>query len=209
MYTACFSLCEDELPMWGNYGGNYNGIAIGFRPTAIKDMHGRIQKITYINETTDQAFLNLAREIAVQLDSIDAQNDVFRWVNASVNAICYMTAHKHSSWSYEREIRLNFSQRILPPQPGEDKMFSVTSVTPDNKYHLWTKPFERMRDGRQIEYISLPFGNYSNGEYDYRSAIDRVLVGPKCLLSVEDVHKILITSGFSNFLVRKSDCQIR
>ncbi|WP_152568712.1 hypothetical protein [Microvirga sp. BSC39] len=30
-FCCCFSVSADELPMWGAYGANYSGLAIGFR----------------------------------------------------------------------------------------------------------------------------------------------------------------------------------
>jgi hypothetical protein len=39
-FCACFSTVKDDLPMWREYGSNYAGVAIGFRPTAITPLPG-------------------------------------------------------------------------------------------------------------------------------------------------------------------------
>src|SRR5215216_1940197 len=61
-FCACFSLVKDELPMWNEYGSNYSGVAIGFRPTAITSMPGRIQKVKYVTEDTANDFRDVVRE---------------------------------------------------------------------------------------------------------------------------------------------------
>jgi hypothetical protein len=43
-YCCCFSLAVDALPMWGAYGSNYAGLAVGFRATSVVDMPARVQK---------------------------------------------------------------------------------------------------------------------------------------------------------------------
>jgi hypothetical protein len=55
-FCACFSLQNDTLPMWREYGDNHGGVAIGFRPTAIISMPGRIQKVRYLNATVPKNF---------------------------------------------------------------------------------------------------------------------------------------------------------
>ena len=55
-FCACFSMLGDSLPMWREYGDSYRGVAIGFRPTAITSMPGRIQKVKYLNSETPENF---------------------------------------------------------------------------------------------------------------------------------------------------------
>src|ERR1700683_3770487 len=60
IFCCCFSMAADFLPMWNAYGGNYGGVSIGFRPRAIMDMTGRIQKVKYLDAANDGDFRKLA-----------------------------------------------------------------------------------------------------------------------------------------------------
>src|SRR5258708_36437946 len=67
-YCACFSLVKDALPMWREYGDSYRGVAIGFRPTAITSMPGRIQNVKYLNPDVAEEFRRVIREIVSQFE---------------------------------------------------------------------------------------------------------------------------------------------
>ena len=51
-FSCCFSLVADELPMWNEYGKNYSGLAIGFRPSALFGVPCRIQRANYLDAAT-------------------------------------------------------------------------------------------------------------------------------------------------------------
>jgi hypothetical protein len=206
-YCCCFSLAADSLPMWGAYGANYGGLAIGFRPTAVTDMTARIQKVAYVDENTVDGFKGLVRNIAAQFDV--GRKDLAYWVEASVAARAAMTALKHSSWNHEREVRLVYAQVIKPQAPAQHPVFSVTSILPNNESVMWSKPLERFSGSKIVQYFQFPFGRFRDGGFDPTSAIEKVVVGPNCPLREADVVALLQENAFENFNVEKSDCQIR
>jgi hypothetical protein len=207
VFCCCLSMAVDALPMWNAYGANYGGVSIGFRPRAITDMSGRIQRVKYLNAENDGDFRTLALDIAAQLQAIQDPSELEKWIHAGTSAICAATALKHDTWSHEDEVRLVYVQRRERP-PAESAGIPVNR-SPDGKPVFWTQPFERLVGGETVKYFDFPFGRFERGHYDARRSIQRVVIGPKCPLAVKEVHEILNAHGFDDFTVRPSDCQIR
>jgi Protein of unknown function (DUF2971) len=207
-YCCCFSLAVDTLPMWGAYGSNYTGLAIGFRATSVVDMPARVQKAKYLDENTGEDFKTLVLDLAMQIQATKYGSQVEE-ILAGASAFAAMTALKHETWSYECEVRVIHAQRILPPQDTEHKMFSMTSLLPDGEEWRWTKPLERQSGGQNIRYLAFPFGRYRNKLFEPAEAIERVILGPKCTLSVDQTTSMLQAHGFRRFQIARSNCQIR
>ena len=208
-FCCCFSLAVDELPMWAAYGANYGGVAIGFRPTAVLDMPGRVQKVVYVNENTHEDFRRLVLDIAAAFDATHDPDDLDYWIAATVGAHSAMTALKHETWRYEREVRVIHMRRIQPPNKDEDPIFSITDLLPDGQPLTWTPPLERTSGTKTVKYLQFPFGRFREGAFDPSRAIERVIVGPNCPLSLSDVTEAMKEYGFEGFDVGKSVCEIR
>ena len=190
--------------MWREYANNYSGIAIGFRPTAITSMPGRIQKVKYVSDDTPSDFRQVVREIAGAFDPTHSPDDLLYWVNANVSAFASITALKHRSWSYEQEVRFNHSQ--TREEGGRDL---PRAMLPDGAPVYWQKPLSREVRGVTVEYKAFPFGRFKDQAYDSSGAIERIIIGPRCALSEAEVMSELEKNGFRNFEVEASDCQIR
>jgi hypothetical protein len=207
IFCCCLSIAGDVLPMWNAYGANYGGVSIGFRPRAIMDMTGRIQKVKYLNAENDGDFRTLALDIAAQLKTIHSPSELEKWISAGTSAICAATALKHDTWSYEDEVRLIYVQRKERPQ--DESAGIPISQSPDGKLVGWRQPSERLISGETVKYFDFPFGRFKKGSYDPTRSIECAVIGPKCPLGVEEVHELLNAHGFDDFTVRQSNCQIR
>jgi hypothetical protein len=130
-------------------------------------------------------------------------------IAAGASAFAAMTALKHETRSYENEVRVVHAQRILPPQDTEHKIFSVTSLLPDGEEWRWRKPLERQSGGQIISYLAFLFGRYRNKLFEPAEAIERVILGPKCTLSLDETTSLLQAHGFRRFQIARSNCQIR
>jgi DUF2971 family protein len=140
-FCACFSTVGDDLPMWREYGSNYSGVAVGFRPTAITSMPGRIQKVKYLSPDTPEDFRQAVRDVAANFDTRHDPNDSLYWMLASVGVFALMTALKHHSWSYEKEIRFIHAQVRDQPKPGGlDRIAEYSDETPV----AWEQPRKRL-----------------------------------------------------------------
>jgi len=208
-FCCCFSLAADELPMWGAYGDNYSGLAIGFRPTAIFGIPGRFQKVKYVDKNTDDDFRQLALDIAATLDANRNPSNQEYWISASVAAFTRITALKHTTWAYEREARLVHIQTIQPPDKNDDVKFSYTGLWPDGKPVTWNKPLGRKNGDSSVDYLEFPFGRFQNEAFNSSRAIEKVILGPNCPLSDDEVIAMMQKHDFENFEVNRSVCQIR
>jgi hypothetical protein len=208
-FCCCFSLAVDYLPMWGAYGANYGGLAVGFRPTAVFDMPARVQKVKYVNENTATDFRALVLEIAAQFDTIHAPSDLNFWIPAAAYAFAAITALKHTTWEYEREIRVVHSQTKQPPDKNTREFLSNMGLLPDYEPDIWVTPLERSGRTGVVSYLDLPFGRVQNGSVDPTGAIDTVIIGPNCHLSPSEVTKAMQENGFKNFKITRSICEIR
>jgi hypothetical protein len=203
-FCACFSLLRDALPMWREYGDSYRGVAIGFRPSAITSMPGRIQKVKYLDANMAEGYRQLVRDIASEFDPDHSPNDIVYWVTAATSILAAVTALKHQTWEYEKEIRFVFAQVIA--DPGNDLPISQFS---DDEPIFWQAPLTRQRGNDLVAYKVLQFGRRKQGAHDFSRAIAQVVIGPRCELSIEGVKSELRRNGFEGVDVVKSDCEIR
>jgi Protein of unknown function (DUF2971) len=199
-------MAEDALPMWNAYGANYGGVSIGFRPRAIMDMTGRIQKVKYVDAANQGDFRSLALDISAQLQT-GSPSELQKWYDTGTSAICAATALKHNTWLYENEVRLIYVQRKERPQ-GKSLQIPISRL-PDGTPVGWRQPSKRLVGSETVMYFDFPFGRFEKGSYDPTRSIKDVVVGPKCALGVKEVQELLNTHGFDDFTVRPSNCQIR
>src|SRR5262249_43834219 len=134
--------------------------------------------------------------------------DLNYWIPANASAFATVTALKHATWAYEREVRLVYVQPIRPPDKDDD-VFSIMSLLPDGEPVRWTKPRDRLSGPRTVRYLEFPFGRFRNRSFDPSKAIEKVIVGPNCPLTSNDVIATMKDNGFQNFEVTKSVCEIR
>ncbi|MEO9296843.1 DUF2971 domain-containing protein [Devosia alba] len=203
-YTVCFGLAGDELPMWREYAAGGTGVSIGFRPTAMNAIPGRMQLVRYSDETTPAVF----REAAIRAALTMGKPRTLSSVLAASEAFATFTSLKHRTWAYEREVRMIFNQRHEKPEPGEI-LTQMVSAHPDGSIVEWREPLARQSRGRTVSYFEFPFGRHSNNGTDARRAIEQIVLGPQCEMTVDEVTAILSSEGYEGFSVRASDCEIQ
>ena len=167
-------------------------------------MPGRIQKVKYVSNGTPDDFRQVVREIANAFDPNHSLDDFMYWIVATTNALTAITGLKHRSWSHEQEVRF---VHLQTREEGEG--WIPRAEFSDGAPVYWQKPLSREVRGSKVDYKSFPFGRRNRGIYDPSGAIERVVIGPRCVLSVSDVKSELETNGFRNFDIEVSECQIR
>lgn len=204
LFTTCFTPFGDELPMWLGYTPDASGLSIGFRPRAIKDMHGRLQQVEYVKPTDSSNITAAVRAVASVFPETKGLRDDEFWLVAISMLYSKISSCKHSSWAYEREVRLCFSEqqeRLGDVQP-------VSEVRGRNVV-VWVEPKFRSRGEETIPYIEMPFGKLAGDAHDPTRAIENVILGPKCKMTVLDVQVHLTEEGYRDFSVSVSDCRVR
>jgi len=193
--------------MWREYGDSYKGVSVGFRATALTSLPVRIQKVKYLDPDTPEQFRQLIRDIASNFDPRrHSPADLEYWLEAATSAFTAITALKHDSWAYEREVRLIHVQARKEPEPGKGRHIADFS---DGTAVLWSKPLSRPRGDVSVDYKTFPFGLRKDRRSDPTRAIERIVLGPRCPLTVEEGTALLEADGFENFEVIKSECEIR
>lgn len=189
--------------MWGEYTA-YAGLSIGFKPTAINDIQARLQQANYLSDNTPEAFRAKVLEIAATHDPEGGVPEEEFWTQASVDAFTAITALKHHTWAYEREIRMIHLQTKQPPDPGDG-----TLVSGDGEVNEWITPSTRTGANGEVSYLPFEFGRYRDSDDKHRRAIARVVIGPKCTLSRDAVAELLETNGYEGVEIVHSECRIR
>jgi hypothetical protein len=130
------------------------------------------------------------------------------WIEAAVMAITAVTAAKHATWSYEREIRLIHIRRATPP--SDPLTASIpTGELPNGEPIRWMPPLARSVGGKTVHYLEFPFGRFRGVSFDPGRSLKTVIIGPNCPLTKNDVVAALETNGFVDCAVEQSRCQIR
>jgi hypothetical protein len=167
-------------------------------------MPGRIQKVKYLNPDTADDFRQLVRDIAAKFDPQHSPSDTMYWIEAGVSSFAAITALKHHSWAYEKEVRFIHAQVRQQPE-GEAQIAEFSDETPV----FWTNPLNRPRQDSFVDYKAFPFGRRKDHASDCTRAIDRIVIGPRCILTEGEVRTLLGANGYVGFEIEKSDCQIR
>ncbi|KAB2747859.1 DUF2971 domain-containing protein [Brucella anthropi] len=203
-YACCFSSRGDELPMWRYYAGDGAGISIGFRPTALSSVPGRVQLVRYAEDDIEQYFQQVVLKLAQRLGSVRSVERALTTVEALASISCV----KHRSWEYEKEVRVIYNQVHTRPSSNAD-IGRITSLHDDGEFVEWNEPLQRDGANGPVRYFSFPYGKRSQGRAESKGAIETVIIGPSCELRRSDVEDILRSEGFEGFTVRQSDCEFR
>jgi hypothetical protein len=203
-FCTCLTLLNDALPMWREYGANGRGLAVGFRPSAITSMPGRLQRVRYLDANISESYRKLVRDAASEFDPEHNTDDLIYWATAASGFLAAVTALKHHTWEYEKEIRLVFAQVIQKPEGNIPLDWLL-----DRHPIYWEKPLKRRRGDKLIDYKAFHFGLKKQGAYDPSRAIAQVVLGPLCEMSIEDAAHELHKNGFEQVEVVGSECEIR
>jgi len=206
--SCSFSHFGDSLPMWREYADDCSGVSIGFRPTAIKAMPIRIQRVKYLEDTNVDHLVELVRELTEPLVQEFGEPSLETWMAASTGIISAIVSAKHGSWTYEEEIR---GTHAAVAADGDTEINGVPIPAyeyPDGK-ELFTDLRMRKSGKDDVRFIELPFGKYKNGEHNPMRAIEKVILGPQCDVTQKEIARRLLALGFSDFEIVCSECKIR
>lgn len=200
-YACCFALAGDELPMWKGYADGGKGVSVGFRPTAISSIPGRMQLVRYDDESAPDFF----KSIVIQAAMTMGQPQSIERIIATSGAFAAVSSFKHRTWQYEKEARIIYNQRHMKPDPQEIRTH-FTGAHSDGTLFKWQEPLVRWSRNREVKYFAFDYGRLVKGKADPKRSIEVVLRGPNCEMSAEEINALLIAEGFEEFSVRESDC---
>lgn len=209
IYTMSLTSKGDDIPLWREYTLGGNGIAIGFRPRALTDMHLRIHKVKYLEERSDELFHLVSEFIKPYEFLIDNEKSEQApsgihplVVEISTNLLAALFSIKSKGWEYESELRLSFASA------RENNEFEVSQL-PNGAPLMWREPLKRNTRNGSVSYYDLRFGKFSDGDYDPSNAFSDIVIGPNAEFSPEDVEKLLRDNGFEVPPITKSVAAFR
>lgn len=196
-YIACFSEQGDLLSQWRAYADDGRGVSIGFDfgelslPTGLtftevfhmNALGSALDRVVYEEEAQMEAVRRVFRYIDRWARSEAALNSYFREAVVDTGRDClgYLSRLlKHPGFQEEREWRIVYDGRSDRKAMGIDPA-----------------PRRRLRGETEIAYFELGFRAAAQ-------PIRRVLLGPKCPLSVEEVSELLANAGYQGAEVKRS-----
>ncbi len=206
LYTICFTPRRDSLTFWKEYTDKGKGLSFSIRPRALRDMYGRIQKVSYVGNIKNTYFDTIIETQLEKLRFINSENFEFEQrIIITTAFLSAIYATKHKSWKHEREVRVTFASS----ERNEDNKSYPLAEYPDGTIVPHRIPLTRQADEKDIEYYSISFGRYQDGEYNNSRAFDEVVVGPNCEKSVSDIDDLLRSLGYKDVVVSQSSCMFR
>lgn len=203
IFSLCLTPNRDSLTEWKEYAAQGRGISFSIRPRALRDMYVRVQKVKYVDEYEQVLFDNIIEAQYEQLRYASPDGPSFeQQVNIVSNLLSSTHSIKHKSWESEREIRLTFASSVRT----KENISVPLSAFPDDSEVSYRTPLKRNVSNVMIDYYSIPFGRYQKGKYDITGAVDEVIIGPNCNVSIAEVGEFITKQGLFNAEVLKSAC---
>jgi hypothetical protein len=209
IYTASLTSKNDDIPLWREYTAGGNGLALGFRPRALTDMHLRIHKVKYLDESSDELFHLVSEFIKPYEFLIDNEESEQApsgidplVVEISASLLATLFSIKSKAWEYENELRLSFAS-------AKEKNELEVSQLPNGDPVMWREPLKRETRNGSVSYYDLKFGKFSDVDYDPSNAFCDIVIGPNADFSPGDVEKLLRENGFEVPPITKSVAAFR
>ncbi|MFV0587570.1 DUF2971 domain-containing protein [Bacteroides reticulotermitis] len=194
-YITSFSITCDSLPMWGIYGKNGAGIALGFDRSIIEKTNETLYKCTYLDKEIkdkvkgfcekvrgekipQEAFtlVSMIAFIALLLNENKEQRDDI--IDSIIPFLSFMTYAKDPAYKYENEVRL-----LIPSIPNSTIKY-------------------RTQNNLIIPYIE---------NYFPKEALKTIIVGPTNDMkrTVKSIKRYLEYKGFKDVEVVESKISYR
>ncbi len=193
-YISCFSEKGDLLSQWRSYGCDGKGVAISvnfnkmnvayggpFRfPAPTKKYYAK--KIMYVDDSIKSYIKDLLKNIIAAEPLTDGANYEKMF---SLFYLSYFS--KNHGFKEECEWRISYLPMIVFDEKGEVINDGICSIE-DIKFYC--------KDDRMISYFELPIIDGS---------INEIVLGPKNNIDRNTLNMFLVTNGFRNVKISKSD----
>lgn len=194
-YITSFSMASDSLPMWGMYGKNGSGIALGFDRAIIEKTNPSLYRCTYLDQDLKDKVKSFCEKVkgekitqkalsvvliialfAMLLNKDKKQNEEF--LNAFMPFLLFMIYAKAPAYKYEDEVRLLI-------HPDKDSVIKF-----------------RTQNNLIVPYIENHFP---------KEALKIVLVGPTNDMkrTVKSIDRYLKHKGFNDVQIIESEVPYR
>lgn len=190
-YVFCLSAEDDLLSQWRGYADDGKGVAIGFKRSFLEKMEDsnelsqrnnkqitfEFSEVLYDEEDARDYIRN--HTAISDFDKCKTRDDIKTCIVKALTDISIMApSYKNFAFHEEREWRLILTL-IWDNEDIHDLSFCSTDHMKFGK-----KAYEVVRN-RLISHFALGFSNVTD-------AISEIVIGPKCIESVEDIRDFLM-----------------
>lgn len=203
-YIICFSGESDSLSQWAMYADDGKGLAIGFNKKNLTNYSvGTNLDFKQVNYSLDQ-FIDMANEKIDYVLSVYGEdheaNDKYigEFANYIIDEVIEKAYYyKDKSFVQENEYRLVYNSKPFENKVENGKKTRIQGLKNEEEILSKFKPVEENKgrdaihkmnfyvsNGKMVSYRPLHFRTF-----DF--LINEVVIGPKSLLSIEDVNDFL------------------
>ncbi len=210
-YVTCFSDGGDVLSQWRGYADDGKGVSIGFdadmlkKICSVKTPEGRKQvslhHIIYSEDsqrkktekligTLFSQLEKLFKDVQTEQEALEFNDEVLEIFESTFLTLFQNSVYMKNPFFYEeREIRMCYF--VLKNHMSKEKL-PLSFDTQLFNYSYYVK------DNQLVSYV----------DFDFSSCIDKLIrelvIGPKCITSIESMNYYLSTFGINNCKISKS-----
>ena len=192
-WAICFSERKDSLGQWRGYADDGRGISVGFRSSFlnhITDLNAgmKFEAFDFIKVGYSQRKLNSFFQDQCSLknavnckDDKDVSNLFYNCIATTMDNAAYF---KNPSFSEEKEWRIIFKWPLL----AYNGIHLLDEANDHGEFFSPLKYDYCVRNNRLVSHLEIQIR-------DIRKAIQEIVIGPKCPISIFDLTTYLIDMG--------------
>jgi hypothetical protein len=200
-YIFCLSGSKDLLSQWRAYSNDGHGVSIGFNTKKLniknelpapnvyaKNTLG-MGKIQYYNHFQKKQIIELCENVKTNYDRSENDIDkIYAMMDLCFSLINFSLVFKNSSFKEEREWRILHT----PTSRYEEPLEQLSDIN------------FRLGQNKIISYFEFRFKNNFDSKL-----ITEVVLGPKCIMKVDEVKRFLQMNGLKKTKVTVSKSTYR
>lgn len=201
IYISCFSKQPDILSQWRAYAEDGRGVAIGFELDDLKIADNfMVENVIYVNNVDYDDTETDVECVADTMNIVLTENNITtkeQQIEAFLNELIPVLAkYKNPAFAEEQEIRLIYCDDMKL-----EKIINSYGAFEDGWYSKELEhDFRVVGDNNITEFVKLSFDV---------SSVKQIYIGPKCLLSENDVKNIVKRLLNTDIKVKKSKSSYR
>ena len=183
VYISCFSKESDILSQWRAYAEDGRGVSIGFNLEKLKKADNLlIREVIYVNDVVYDGNESDVECVADTINNVISENKIVgkeEQIEVFLHELIpELVKYKNPAFIEEKEIRLIYCDDMK----FEKILYNHGAFHEEWKHIALEHDFRTIGSDNITEFVKLDFCN---------NAIEEICIGPKCLLSKNDIKNIM------------------